>query len=251
MENKTVFTICCIYKQNVSECKKRDLVQRRRQLEIFPMLSHAGVMTLWRITWLRAVSRHQVRLLWYPNQCPSSNLTAQLWWNRAEQPGCPHVLLHTPFLPLADCQCQIPHHHPPITHTQRCRTEVRDRHNLRVNMNTRFEILRLDFGFTCLTSTGMKSPFSYSITHTHSHSHSHTLRPNMVEAGYFTSQQVWSWPSHIACQGKAISYILSAISLHSVWEDPQDAVTLPHRDQEEDPSAHHIRPNEKTVDYGT
>lgn len=46
MENKTVFTIRCIYKQNVSECTKRDLVQRRKQLEIFPMLSHAGVMTL-------------------------------------------------------------------------------------------------------------------------------------------------------------------------------------------------------------
>ena len=86
--------------------------------------------------------------------------------------------------------------------------------------------------------------FIHHHTHMLAHSHSHRLRPNMVEAGYFTSQQVWTWPSHIACQGKAISYILSAVSLHSVWEDPQDAVTLPHGDREEDPSAHHIRPND-------
>lgn len=49
-----------------------------------------------------------VRLLWYSNQCPSSNLTTHLWWNRAEQPGWPAVLLHTLLLPLADCQRRPP-----------------------------------------------------------------------------------------------------------------------------------------------
>lgn len=69
-----------------------------------------SVMIIWQLIWMRALSRHPVRLPWYSNQCPSSNLTTQLWWNRAEQLGCPAVLLHTLFLPLADCQRQPPSH---------------------------------------------------------------------------------------------------------------------------------------------
>lgn len=48
-------------------------------------------------------------------------------------------------------------------------------------------------------------------------------------------------------QEKAISHILCAISLHSVWEDPQDAAALAHRDRGCPQSFklyHHIRLND-------
>lgn len=106
--------------------QKRHCLQIRGRVVDLPMCCLWGqwsVMIIWQWIWMRALSQRPVRLPWYSNQCPSSYLTTQLWWNRAEQPGCPAVVSHTLFLPLAVCQRQPPPtpSHTPVTHVQRWR----------------------------------------------------------------------------------------------------------------------------------
>lgn len=161
-------------------------------------------MIIWQLIWMRALGQHPVRLLWYSNQSPSSNKsdhavmvkqsrTARLPCRspshtppplgRLSEPASPSLPWHT----CRDSEMMA----KTWRHTQ-IQTKLQNTHaHVGWTLEVRFWTWLLNlyrdeisiFILICVPCTHTKSVVEFK--------HGREC--------YSTSQQVWSWPSHVIC----------------------------------------------------